>query len=124
MSVRKLSRSLVRAAATAQQTAGHCNTTIGARLPILFGGPSPLTAEALAEWNQAYTEKVEAAWEGAFAAAAEWQATLIKSAFRMPTPVALADDFLRAVHKGGDPARRRVKANAKRLTKDRAKRGA
>lgn len=117
MSTRKLSRSMARAMATAQQTASHCHTTIGARLPILFGNPFMPSAEALAEWNRAYTEKVEATWEGAFAAAADWQATLIKSAFRVPTPTALADDFLRAVHKGGHPARRRVKANAKRLTR-------
>ncbi len=113
MSTRKLSRSLVKAAITAQETATHCNATITARMPILFGG----TAEAASEWNRAYTEKVAASWEGAFAAAAEWQAAMIRSALRAPTPLTLADDVLRVIHKAGHPARRRAKANAKRLGK-------
>jgi hypothetical protein len=40
---------------------------------VLFDGALPLSATALAEWNRAYSEKVAAGFEGAVAAAAEWQ---------------------------------------------------
>lgn len=116
MPIRRLSRSMVKAVATAAETAGHCNTTIAARLPILFGCSLAASGEAMAEWNLAYSEKVEATWEGAFAAAAEMQASLFRSAFRVPTPFGFAEDMARVIDKAGHPARRKVKANAKRLS--------
>ena len=121
MSARKLSRSLTRAVVDAQQTAAHCSTTIGARLPILGGYFVSPTEAALAEWNAAYTEKVAAAWEGAIAASVEWQAMMMRSAFRAPNPLVFADDMLGVMNKAAHPARRRVKANARRLS--RAKKG-
>ena len=96
MSVRKLSRSLVRAVASAQESAVHCNATVAARLPVLFDGALPPSPGALAEWNRAYTEKLEAAWEGAVVATAEWQAMLFRSAFRLPTPLGFATDLMSA----------------------------
>ena len=117
MSARKLSRSLTRAVADAQQTAAHCSTTIGARLPILGGYFMAPTEAALAEWNMAYNEKVAAAWEGAIAASIEWQAMMMRSAFRAPNPLVIADDMMRVMNKAAHPARRRAKANARRFTK-------
>lgn len=117
MSVLSLSRSISRAAATATVTATHCNATIGARLPIFFGYLFAPTPKALTEWNRAVSEKVEATLEGAMAAGVEFQAALIRSAFRPPMPAAFADDMLRVIHKAGAPARRRVKANAARLNR-------
>ena len=121
MSTRKLSRSLAKAVADAQQTAAHCGVTIGARLPILSGLTVSPDA-AMTEWDRAYSEKVAAAWEGALAGAAAWQSVLMASLVRPPSPAAFADDVLKVMGKAAHPARRRVKANAKRLT--RPKRGA
>jgi hypothetical protein len=117
MSRAKLARSLVRATTETGETAAHCTVTIAARLPILAGWFWSPNAPALAEWNRAYAEKAAATMEGAFAASAEWQAAMIRSAFRPPSPAGLADDFARVVRKAGQPARKRVKANAKRLTR-------
>ena len=115
MSARKLHRSLTRAVVNAHAAAAHSTVTIAARLPVLTGCLVAPNASALAEWNQAYTEKVEAVWEGALAASLEWHSLLLRSALQAPTPVAFANDMMQVVHKAGHPARRRVKANAKRL---------
>jgi hypothetical protein len=40
---------------------------------------------------------------------------MLRSAFRGATPTGLAHDMLRVMNKAAHPARRRVKANAKRL---------
>jgi hypothetical protein len=111
MSARRLTRSLLNAGAETGQAAANSAVTIAARLPILL---SP-TAEGMAEWNQAYTEKVTAAWTGLFAASAAWQQVMIRAAFRPPSATALANDIVRVSHKAGHAARKAVKANAKRL---------
>ena len=117
MSVRSLQRSLTRAAAHANLAAAHSGATIAARLPILAGYFFSPTPAALAEWNRAYSEKVAATIEGAAAATLEMQAALLRSATGPRGAAALADDCLRIIHKAGHPARRRVKANAKRLNR-------
>lgn len=115
MSHVKLARSLARAATQAHQTASHCGVTIAARLPVFAGALIAPSESACAEWNRAYTEKVMATWEGAFAASLEWQAALMRSAVRPPSPAGLAHDMMRVMQKAAEPARRSVKANAKRL---------
>jgi hypothetical protein len=120
MSRAKLARSLAKSAFEAGETATHTSVTLAARWPILAGCFFAPSAKAMAEWNRAYAEKVAAVWEGAFAASTEWQATMMRSAFRAPSPVGLADAAARVVHKAARPARRRVKANAKRLTRAKA----
>ena len=114
---RALSRSLAKAAAAAATTAAHCSETIAARLPIFAGCLFMPTQAALAEWNMACAEKVAAAMEGTVAASAEWQAAMLRSAFRGATPAGFAHDMLRVMNKAAHPARRRVKANAERLGK-------
>ena len=120
MSTRKLSRAWARAVADAQQTAAHCGVTIGARLPIL-SGLTASTGEAMTEWDRAYSEKVAAAWGGAIAASAAWQSVVIASLARPATPASFANDVLHVMDKAARPARRRVKANAKRLTRPKQK---
>jgi hypothetical protein len=115
MSSRKLTRSLARAIADAQETAQHCGTTIWARLPILSGLGVP-AEQAVNEWNRACLEKVAAAWEGAFAASAAWQAMMLSASLRPPRPAVLANEMISVVNKAVQPARRRVRANARRLT--------
>ena len=115
MRARPLSRSLLKAVADANVTAIHCSETIAARLPIFAGCIVAPSGAALPEWNMACAEKVAAAMEGVVAASAEWQAAMLRSAFRGATPTGLAHDMLRVMNKAAHPARRRVKANAKRL---------
>ncbi len=117
MSRAKLARSVARRAFEAGETATHTAVTLAARWPVLAGCFFESSAKGLAEWNRAHAEKVAAAWEGAFAASTEWQATMIRSAFRAPSPAGLADSAARVLHKAARPARRRVKANATRLTR-------
>lgn len=121
MSRRALSRSLAQTAAEAQQTAVDSAATIAARLPIFAGCLVAPTQAGLAEWNRAYTEKVAAVWEGAFAASAAWQAMMLSSAFRPPTAMAAMTDCLGVMRKARAPARKRVKANAKRLGQSKAR---
>lgn len=121
MSRRALSRSLAQTAAEAQETALHSATTIASRLPVFAGLLVAPTSAGLAEWNRAYAEKVAAAWEGAFAAGAAWQAMMLSSAFRPPTATAAMTDCLAVMRKARGPARKRVKANAKRLSRRKAR---
>jgi hypothetical protein len=121
MSHRALARSLTQAITNVNLAAAHSTITIAARLPILVGYFLAPTPQALAEWNRAYAEKVAAVWEGALAASTEWQAMMVRAAFRPPSPAGLADAAARVVHKAARPARRRVKANAKRLTRPKAR---
>lgn len=120
MSHAKLARSLARAAADAGETASHCGVTIAARLPTLAGAFFAPSASGMAEWNRAYSEKVAATWEGAFAASAEWQAVMMRSVFDPPSLAALATDMMGVLDKAAKPARRRAKANARRLTRVRS----
>ena len=115
MSARRLTRSLINAGAETGRAAADSAATIAARLPILAGCLVAPTAEGMAEWNRAYTEKVAAAWTGFFAASAAWQEVMIRAAFRPPSPMAFANDVVRVSHKAGHAARKAVKANARRL---------
>lgn len=112
---RRLSKDLVRAAAETQATALDCVVTLGARVPMFAGYLVAPTGAALVELNRAYTEKVAATWEGAWAAGAAWQAAMLGSAFRIPTAAGIARDCLTIAREGAKPARKRVRANAKRL---------
>lgn len=121
MSNRQLARSVARAATAAQETALHTSATLGARLPLFAAHAISPTAEGIAEWSRAWTEKVTAMNEGLFAATMAWQRMAIQSAFRMPTPTAFANDMMKLAHVAGHPARKAVKANARRLNKSRSK---
>lgn len=116
MSARRLQQSWVRAVVNAQEAATHSGVTIAARLPVLAQHLLTPSVAGMTEWNDAYTEKVQATWEGAVAASLEWQAMMFRSAFSAPTPAGFANDLMQVVHKAGHPARRRVKANAKRFS--------
>jgi hypothetical protein len=113
--MRDLTRTMMKAGVETREASAHAATTVAARWPVLAGFFFAPSAAAALEWNRAYTEKVAAASEGALAAWAEWQQLLIRSAFRPPSPVALADEIVRVSHKAGHAGRKRVRANAKRL---------
>ena len=112
---RALCRSLLKAAADTTATAAHCSETIAARLPIFAGCLFMPSQLAMTERNMACSEKAAAAMEGTVAASMEWQEAMLRHALRGATPAGLAHDMLRVMNKGAGPARRRVKANAKRL---------
>ena len=62
-------------------------------------------------------EKVDAAIEGAFAAQAAWGAFVIKAAFGgVRTPNDVSAGFAAIAEAASAPARRTVRANARRLT--------
>jgi hypothetical protein len=115
--MRKLTRTMMKAGLEAGEASAHAATTIAARLPIFGGLLFTPTAAAALEWNRAYAEKVAAASEGALAAWSEWQQLMIRSAFRPPSAAALANGMARVSHKAGHAARKRVRANAKRLSR-------
>ena len=117
MSRRALSRSLARAATDAQAAAAHSAMTIAARLPIFAGHAIAPTAASMAEWNRAYTEKVAAVWEGAVASSLAWHAMFWSGLAKPPSATAAMNDCVRLASKAGTPARKRVRANAKRLNR-------
>ena len=87
--------------------------TIGARLLAPGGRPSDRAREA----RFMVQEKVDAFVEGAFAAQAAWGAFLLRAAFggvRTPNDVSMG--LASIAHAAAAPARRKVRANARRLT--------
>jgi hypothetical protein len=115
--MRELARTMMKAGTEAGEASAHAVNTIAARWPIFTGLLFAPTPAAALEWNRACTEKVAAASEGALAAWAEWQQLMIRSAFTPPSPMALANDLVRISHKAGHAARKRVRANARRLAR-------
>ncbi len=90
--------------------------TIAARTQGLLaplGGPSEKAREA----QLMVQEKVDAAVEGAFAAQAAWSAFLIKAAFGgVRTALDVSTGLTGIAVAAAGPARRKVRANARRLT--------
>jgi hypothetical protein len=117
--MRHLARTMTKAGLEAGEASAHAAVTIAARWPTLAGFFIAPTAAAALEWSRAYTEKVVAAGEGALAVWSEWQQLMIRAAFRPPSPAALANDLARISHKAGHAARKRVRGNAKRLSRRR-----
>ena len=90
--------------------------TIAARTQNLFSpGGEPI--EKAREAHLMVAEKMDAAFEGAVAAQAAWGQFLIKAAFggvRTPHDVSIA--MAHIAEAAAKPARRKVRANARRLT--------
>lgn len=116
---RKLHASLSKAAWDTGDSAMDATLTIAARMPILAAGLMNPTASSMKEWNTAVNEKFTAVMEGAFAASLAWQQTMIRCAFRPPTPAGLAQDLVDMTNLALSPARKAAKANAKRLSRPR-----
>ena len=105
------------AIATANMRSGvDAAIVIGARTQSMFspdGGPIDKAREA----QLMVAEKVDAAVEGALAAQAAWSQFLIRAAFggvRTPHDVSIA--MAHIAEAAAKPARRKVRANARRLT--------
>lgn len=117
MSHRRLNQSLAKAAARRGEDAMHTAMTLGLRLPILTTGLFAPTPASIAEWNRAYSEKVAATVAGAMAVNAAIGTAFWRNPFAVPMPMAAAVEALRLAEAGLAPARRRVRANARRLSK-------
>ena len=73
--------------------------------------------ETLAEINRMITEKVAATLEGSFAAAGETTALALRAAIGRAGPMELATAMLTITEAVTKPVHRRVRANAKRLSR-------
>jgi hypothetical protein len=115
VSRRLATRSLVIAKANAQAGVDAA-LTIAARTQGMLaplGGPSEKAREA----RLMVQEKVDAAIEGAFAAQAAWGAFFIKAAFGgVRTAHDVSSGLTAIAEAAAGPARRKVRANARRLT--------
>jgi hypothetical protein len=115
VSRRLTSKSLVMAKANAQ--AGmDAALTIAARTRNLMS-PGGRPTEKAREAHLMVQEKVDAMVEGTFAAQSAWGTFLIKAAFGgMRTPQEVSVGLAGIAQAAGAPARKKVRANARRLT--------
>ena len=95
----------------------HAAVTIAARTQSMFSpGGEPL--EKAREAQLMVAEKVDAAVEGVVAAQAAWGAFLIKAAFGgVRTAMDVSIGFADIAEAAAKPARKKVRANARRLTR-------
>jgi hypothetical protein len=108
-------RSLVIAKANAQAGADAA-LTIAARTRTLLS-PDGRPSEKVREARLMVQEKVDAAVEGAFAAQKAWGAFVIRAAFGgVRTPSDVSAGLAAIAEAAAGPARRKVRANARRLT--------
>ena len=115
VSRRLTKRSLAIAKANAQAGVDAA-PTIAARTQGLLA-PGAYAPEKAREARLMVQEKVEAAVEGAFAAQAAWGAFFVKAAFGgVRTPHDVSAGLTAIAEAAAAPARRRVRANARRLT--------
>jgi hypothetical protein len=114
-SQRHTKRSLAIAQANAQAGVDAALTIAARTLSLLapFGVHSDKTREA----KLMVQEKVDAAVEGAFAAQAAWGSFFIKAVFGgVRTPNDVSSGLTNIAEAAAAPARRKVRANARRLT--------
>jgi hypothetical protein len=115
VSRRLAKRSMAMAKANAQAGADAA-LTVAARTQAMLA-PGGRQSDKTREARLMVEEKVEAAIAGAFAAQAAWGAFLIKAAFGgVRTPQDVSAGLAAIAEAAAAPARRRVRANARRLT--------
>ncbi|NNM72325.1 hypothetical protein [Enterovirga aerilata] len=112
---RNLTHALVETALEAGEAAANSAVTIAARLPILAHCLVRPSADGLAEWHGATSEKVVAAWEGAMEACMAWNAMMWRALAAPVTPAGMAHEALVLVRAASRPGHARVRANAARL---------
>lgn len=104
-------------ASSAMQAGVDAAVTIAARTPGLFMHSVNPTAESARETHRMVQEKIDAVVEGAQAAQFAWASFMMKACFggiRSPSDLSLAMSGV--AEAAMRPARRKVRANAKRLT--------
>jgi hypothetical protein len=104
-------------ASSAMQAGADAAVTIAARTPgLLMQGVNP-TAEGAREARRMVQEKIDAFVEGAAAAQFAWASLMVKACFggiRNPSDLSLGMSGV--AEAAMRPARRKVRANARRLT--------
>jgi hypothetical protein len=114
---RRLTRRTAEMAASAMQAGLDATVTIAARTPALLSQGFNPTADGARETQRMIMEKFDAVYEGAAAAQFAWASFMMKAAFG---GVRSASDFSLGLAEVAEaavrPARRKVRANAKRLT--------
>ena len=113
----RLSKRTAAMAASSMQAGLDTAVTIAARTPALLSQGFSPTAEGARETQRMIQEKIDAVYEGAAAAQFAWASFMVKAAFggvlnASDFSLGLADVAEAAIR----PARRKVRANAKRLT--------
>lgn len=113
----RLSKRAMAIAAATMQAGVDSVVTIGARAPaLLMQGVNP-TAASTREAQRMIAEKIDAAWQGAAAAQMAWASLLLKASFGGIRSAADLSLGLTGVAEAAiRPARRKVRANARRLT--------
>lgn len=91
-------------------------TTIALRLPILVSAFVNPTLANTEEARLAVDEKFQAAFDGSVAMSFSWQRLCWDMAFGRASVASLPGKLLAIAESGARPARRRVRANARRLT--------
>jgi len=113
---RRLARRSLAIARANAQAGSDAALTIAARTHGLLA-PGGRESEKAREARLMVQEKVDAAMEGALAAQAAWGAFFIKAAFgRVRTPGDVSAGLTTIAQAATAPARRKVRANARRLT--------
>lgn len=100
----------------ATQTAQAAATTIAFRWPEFVYDTLDPTHPMSTETRRAFTEKAAVAMEAGLVAAQAWQRLWIDMAFGRVNASQLPNKIMNIADQSAAPARRRVKANAKRLT--------
>ena len=113
----RLSKRTALMAASTMQAGLDTAVTIAARTPALLSQGFNPTAESARETQRMIQEKIDAVYEGAAAAQVAWASFLMKASFG---GMLSASDFSLGLAEVAEaaikPARRKVRANAKRLT--------
>ena len=91
--------------------------TLGHRLPMLAAAPFFPQPETLAEINRMFTEKLAVTMEGSLAAVGETTALALRAAVGRAGPMELATGMLTIAEAVTKPMHRRVRANARRLSR-------
>jgi hypothetical protein len=113
---RRLARRSLAIAKANAQAGADAALTIAARTQTLLA-PDGRSSDKAREARLMVQEKVDAAVEGAFAAQAAWGAFFIKAALGgVRTPQDVSAGLAAIAEAAAAPARRRVRANARRLT--------
>jgi hypothetical protein len=117
LTMSRLTKRTLFMASSAVQAGVDAAVTIAARTPALWSHGFNPTAESVRETQRMVQEKVDAALEGAAAAQFAWASLFFKASFG---GIRNADELslgLAGVAEAAmRPARRKVRANAKRLT--------
>ena len=107
----------IRLARKTAQSGLDAAVTIAARMPALVTPGIDFTGEKARETQLMVQEKITAAYEGAWAAQMAWGSFLIKAAFGGVTmPHHVSHGMVDVAEAAMAPARRTVRANARRLT--------